>query len=128
MDRRDFLRLTAGSIAFAACGKGNEPAATPAPAGNLSVVQVSTEIAVGDQRADLAVLEPAGKPRRAKLSSMTLVGPDDQPVPSPQAQAEKIRRDLGGHSHGAEVDTIYALHRTFDTQGVHTLQAAAGAM
>lgn len=134
MTRRGFIAAGAGALALAACGKAaQKPKASPAAAPNdLSVVQVTTEVAVKDRRLSFALFTNDRRPFDDVGDVVARLRTPDGRV-LPPMKAEVVQITLGGHlaeehehpEDAAEVHKILVVNYPFDRAGVWQVHATA---
>lgn len=123
IDRRHFLALGMGAVAWA-CARGDDDEAVPTgAAAAVSVVATGIQLAVGDSRQGFAVIR-----------GQTPYVPDDLRVrltpPSGSASRVDVTRQritfgLGGEDAGAEVRDIFTFREEFDVPGVWVIEVTA---
>jgi hypothetical protein len=132
IDRRAFLGLGAGALAWACARGGGEsaaPTATPSAA-DLSVFLTSPQLAVGDTRMGFALVRE-GKPITPEDVRVTLVPPSG-PAPGPiRPETQTVRFGQGGetdheHPEGTEVQDIFVFRHTFEATGFWTVEVETG--
>jgi hypothetical protein len=129
VSRRAALGLGLGVVAWACSGSKKDKSAPPSLQ-QLSVVAVSTEIAVGDRRFAFALFENDNRPfRPATAASLpyTLRFADGS-TKRGEATPESIRLGTGGDQAelGSETHTIYRLEEQFTVVGIGQLTARVG--
>jgi hypothetical protein len=120
IDRRSFLALGVGAVAWA-CGRGgNGPKGTEQPGDDaISVVATSAQgLAIGDTRQAFAVFR-GQRPTKVEDLSVKLVPPEREPF-DVEVEHVAASRGPGGKSatESTEVADIYVIRHDFDRPGV----------
>ena len=98
IDRRAFLGLGVGALAWVACGRSEKDSAPSATQVPLSLAVASVEHAIGDRRVAIAYMEN-GVPTAPRNPRMSLISPDGKPV---KAEGQIVTIGFRGGSAPAE--------------------------
>lgn len=130
LDRRAFLGLGLGAVAWACTRGGDEDGAQPSVSpgatgatGAISVIAGAGVMALGDTRMPLVILR-GQRPIAPNDLEVRLVPPGGEPFEVAAAH-EEITRGLGGEEHsddhthapGTEVEDIFVVRHDFDRAG-----------
>lgn len=125
IDRRTFLALGAGAVAWA-CSRGSDDGAADGGEAALSIVATAQQgLALGDSRNAVAFFR-GNRPFSPKAISVRLVPPSGEAF-DVEVDSERIRFGIGGDADkrsGAEVTDIFVFRHDFQA-GIWTIQAEA---
>lgn len=124
IDRRAFLGLSVGALAWACARGSDDDDAQPTSAGPISVLAGAPVVAFGDTRQPFVILRGQRPISPADLE-VRLSGPGIEPF-EVQASHHEITRGLGGddghdHAPGTEVEDIFVVRHDFDRAGTWDL-------
>lgn len=126
IDRRSFLALGVGAVAWA-CARGDpEDASQEQPgggAGAVSVVVTGLQLAEGDSRQGFAVIR-GQKPYVPDRMRVSLTAPGKEPV-RVDTERQRVTLGQGGDEDGAEVTDIFTIREAFDDVGLWTIDVVA---
>lgn len=124
IDRRSFLALSVGAVAWACSRGGDDEEAEPTGvAGAISIVATGLQLAVGDSRQGFAVLR-GQEPYVPDEMRVRLVPPAGRSL-SVDPQRQRITFGMGGEATGAEVKDIFTFRHDFDEPGVWVVDVTA---
>lgn len=134
IDRRSFLALGIGALAWA-CARPEEEGASPTPTGGgsqaLSVIAGGGIMALGDSRLPVVLLR-GQRPVAPRDIEIRLVSPGGERV-EVEPSRQRITRGLGGHEDhdhthapGTVVEDIFVVRHDFDAPGAWQAEVVAG--
>jgi hypothetical protein len=125
IDRRAFLGLGVGAVAWVACGRSGREASPQATQPPRSLAVASVEHALGDRRLAVAYMEN-GVPTAPRSPKMSLVSPSGKPVPaSGQIVTIGFR---GGSAPAAQTDAkkVMIVDHVFEEAGTWEVRLTSG--
>lgn len=124
IDRRSFLALGVGAVAWA-CSRGdNDGEAEPTgAAGAISIAATGLQLAVGDSRQGFAVIR-GQEPYVPDELRVRLTSPAGKAL-AVNPQRQRITFGLGGSDEGAEVTDIFTFRHEFDRPGIWVIDVTA---
>ena len=124
IDRRSFLALGVGAVAWACSRGGDDGEAEPTgAAGAISIAATGLQLAVGDSRQGFAVIR-GQKPYVPDEMRVRLTSPDGKAL-AVDAERQRITFGLGGEDEGAEVTDIFTFRHDFDRPGIWVIDVTA---
>lgn len=126
IDRRSFLALGVGAVAWA-CSRGGDEDEDEAvdPAGAISIVATGLQLAVGDSRQAFAVLR-GQRPYVPDELSVRLTPPGGKAA-RVEVDRQRIKFGRGGEddASGAEVTDIFSFRHDFERPGIWVVNVTA---
>lgn len=126
IDRRSFLALGVGAVAWACSRGGEEAEEKPSdPAGAISVVATGVQLSVGDSRQAFAVLR-GQRPYVPDDLSVDLTAPGGKET-RVEVEPQRIKFGRGGEddASGAEVTDIFSFRHPFERPGIWVVNVTA---
>ncbi len=124
IDRRSFLALGVGAVAWACSRGGEEDDAQPTgAAGAISIVATGLQLAVGDSRQGFAVIRDQ-EPYVPDEMRVRLTPPGRKAL-AVDVEQQRITFGYGGEAEGAEVKDIFTFRREFDRPGIWVIDVTA---